>query len=209
MTSTIGITTGSVATSTYGIHHFTCDITKIFQSPLPSLCILFHPSLAPPFSSSIAHYTIPRNLKTLLHITLHEFYRHCRILHYTTRVLHTLPHITLHHEFYRHCRILHYTTSSTDTAAYYITPRVLQTLPHITLHYTSSTDTAAYYTTPRVLQILPHITLHHEFYRHCRILHYTTSSTDTAAYYTTPETAAHYTIHHELSFQAAHFTVRH
>ena len=165
MTSTIGITTGSVATSTYGIHHFTCDITKIFQSPLPSLCILFHPSLAPPFSSSIAHYTIPRNLKTLLHITLHEFYRHCRILHYTTRVLHTLPHITLHHEFYRYCRILHYTRNSCplhntprtliSSSTFYSTTLTLKALQHVIQYLTNSQEPDAYYT------------IHDELSRYC------------------------------------------
>ena len=97
----------AMATSTYSIHHFTCDITKIFQSPLPSLCILFHPSLAPPFSSSIAHYTIPRNLKTLLHITLHyEFYRHSCTLYNTSRPLKARLHI------------IQYTTISQDTVTH-------------------------------------------------------------------------------------------
>jgi hypothetical protein len=130
--STIGIITGSVATSAYSIHHFTCDITKIFQSPLPSLCILFHPSLAPPFNSSIAHYTIPRNLKTLLHITLHhEFYRHSYTLHNTPRVLQTQLHVTLHHEFYRRSYTLHNT------------PRALKTQLLFKQYATFSQETAA------------------------------------------------------------------
>jgi hypothetical protein len=159
--STIGIITGSVYTSTYSIHHFTCDITKIFQFSLPSLCILFHPSLAPPFSSSIAHYTIPRNLKTLLHITLHhEFYRHSYTLCNTPRALKTVLHL------------VQYTTISQDTLAHYKiqhelsrhcctlcnTPRALKTLQHIIQYTTSSQDTPAHYT------------IHHELSRRCCIL---------------------------------------
>jgi len=136
ITSTIGITTGSVATSTYGIHHFTCDITKIFQSPLPSLCILFHPPLAPPFNSSIAHYAIPRNLKTLLHITLHEFYRHCRILHYTTSSTDTAAHYTIHHEISRHCCTL------------CNTPRTLRTQQHTSQYDINSQGNSARNTIP-------------------------------------------------------------
>ena len=142
--SSIGIITVSVATRTYSIHHFTCDITKIFQSPLPSLCILFHPSLAPPFSSSIAHYTIPRNLKTLLHITLYrELYRHCCILHYIASYTDPDAHYTIHLELSRH------------NSTFYNTTLTLKALQHVLQYPKNSQDPDAYYT------------IHHEQSKHC------------------------------------------
>ena len=109
--STVGIITGSVATGTYSIHHFTCDITKIFQSPLPSLY-----SLSSLTSSALqqldrtlhyttksqdtaAHYTTPRVIQTRLHI-----------VQYTTRSQSTAAHYTINHEISRHGCILYNTS---------------------------------------------------------------------------------------------------
>lgn len=162
--STLGIITGSVATSILSIHHFTCDITKIFQSPLPSPCILFHPSLAPPFSSSIAHYTTPRALKTQLHI-----------IPYSTISKDTAAHCTIHYEFSKHCwtfyntprtlkilmQFLQYTTTSQGTPSHY------------TIHHGLSRQSNTFYNIPWALKTLQHV------------IQYTTNSQSTAVLYVT------------------------
>jgi hypothetical protein len=179
-----------VASSTYGIHHFTCDITKIFQFPLLSLCILFHPSLAPPVSSSIAHYTIPRYLKILLHIirkvTISQDNAARYTIHYdcprhnSNNSKDTAEYHTIHHELSGHCSTLHNQ------------PRSLKSQLHIMQYTMIFQDTDAFYA------------IHHELSKHCSTLHNKPRSLKTQVLimkYTTSShnTASQYTINHDLS----------